>query len=76
MIRCAGEELFSLYRQISTAKHPQPLIEVNHNSDKSKNTIVHVRMICGCVCDDVDLFNPVFSFHTLVLVSFILILFI
>jgi hypothetical protein len=57
-------------------KHTQPLFEVNENSDKSNSTKVHVRMICDCVCDAGDLFNSVFSIHTLVLVSFILILFI
>jgi hypothetical protein len=69
LIRCAGEESFSLYRQISTVKHPQPLIEVYHNSDKSNSTNVHVRKICDCVCNDGDLFNSVFSIHTLVLFS-------
>ena len=70
MIQCAGEESFGVYRQISTVIPPQPLIEVNHNSDKSKNTVVHVRIICVFVCDAVDLFNSVFSVHTLVLVTF------
>jgi hypothetical protein len=28
LIRCAGEESVSLYRQISTVKHPQPLIKL------------------------------------------------
>jgi len=70
MIQCAGEESFSLYRQMSTVKHPRPIIEVNHNSDKSNSTVVHVRIICDCVCDAVDLFNSVFSIHTLVLVTF------
>jgi hypothetical protein len=53
-----------------TVKHPQQLNEFNHNSDKSKSTIVHVNMGCGFVCDGVDLFNSVFSIHTLVLVTF------
>jgi hypothetical protein len=70
MIRCEGEESVSVYTQIFTVKHPQPLNEVNHNSDKSKSTKVHVRMICDCVCDAVDLFNSVFSVHMLVLVAF------
>jgi hypothetical protein len=28
LIQCAGEETVGLYRQIFTAKHPQPLIEL------------------------------------------------
>jgi hypothetical protein len=30
LIQCAGEESVGLYRQISTVKHPQPLIEFTH----------------------------------------------
>jgi hypothetical protein len=70
MIQCAGEESVGLYRQISTVKHPQQLIEVNYNSDKSRSTIVYVRMCCGFVSDAFDLFISMFSFHTLVLVTF------
>jgi hypothetical protein len=54
-------------------KQPHPLITVNHNSDKSNNTIVQVRMCCCVVCDAIDLINSVFSIHTHVLVTFILI---
>jgi len=70
LIQCAGEESVGLYRQICTVKHPQPLIAVNHNSDKSNSTIVHVRKCCCFVCYVDDLFNSAFSFHTLVLVTF------
>ena len=38
LIQCAGEELVGLYRQMSTVKHPQQLIEVNFRSVKSKST--------------------------------------
>ena len=68
LIGCAGEESVGLYGQIYTVKHPQPLIAVNHNSDRSNSTIVHVRMCCGFVCDAVGLFNSVFSIHTFGLV--------
>jgi hypothetical protein len=57
-------------RQISAVKHPQPLIEVNYNSDKSYSTVVYIKMRYGFVCDAVDLFNSMFSIHTLVLVTF------
>jgi len=70
LIGCAGEESVGFYRQISTVKHPQMLIAVNYNSDKTNSTIVHVRMCCGFVCDAVDLFNSMFLIHTLVLVTF------
>jgi hypothetical protein len=70
LIQCAGEESVGLYRQISTVKHPQPLIEVNFNSDKSNSTVVYIKMGYGFVCDAVDLFNSVFSIRTLVLVTF------
>jgi hypothetical protein len=70
LIQCAGEKSFGIYIQISTVKHTQPLIAVNHNCDKPNSTIVHVRIICVFVCDAVDLFNSVFSIHTLVLVTF------
>jgi hypothetical protein len=70
LIQCAGEESVGLYRKTSTVKHPQPLIEVNHNSDKSNCTIVHVRMFGDFVCDAVDIFISFFSIHTLVLVTF------
>jgi hypothetical protein len=76
LIWCAGEEPFGLNGQISTVKNPQPLIAVNHNSDKSNSTIVHVRMCCGFVCVAADLFNSVFSVHTLVSVTFYFLIFI
>jgi hypothetical protein len=66
LIGGAGEESVGLYRQISTVKHLQSLFAVNYKSDRSKSTIVHVRMCFGIVCDGVDLFNSVISIHTLV----------
>jgi glutamate formiminotransferase len=75
LIQCAGEESVGLYRQISTVKHPKPLIAVNLNSNKSKSKILHVKKCYDFDCDAVDLFNSVFSIHTLVLVTFILIIF-
>jgi hypothetical protein len=65
LIGGAGEESVGLYRQIFSVKQPQPLIAVNYKSDKSKNTIVHVRMCCGFVSDVVDAFNSVFSIDTI-----------
>jgi len=70
LIRCAGEESLGLYIQISTLKHPQPLIEDNYNPDKSKGTIVNVRLRCDFICDAVDLLKSMFSIHTLVLSIF------
>jgi hypothetical protein len=60
LIHCAGEESFGPYIQISTVKHTQQLIEVNYKSDKSKITVVHVRM-CSCLfCEVFDLYNYMF----------------
>jgi hypothetical protein len=50
LIQWADEESFSLYRQIATVKHPQPLIDVNYNSDKSKSIVVYVRVCCFWWC--------------------------
>jgi hypothetical protein len=41
-------------------KYPQPLIAVNYYSDKSKSTIVYLKMCCDFDCDAVDLFSSVF----------------
>jgi len=68
---CAGERSVGLYIQISTVQHAQPLIAVNYISDKWSSPKVHLRMICNFVCVAGDLFNSLFSFHTLVLVTFI-----
>ena len=70
LIGCAGEESVGLYGQISTVEHPQPLVAVNHNSDSSNSTTVHVRMCCGFVFDAVGLCSSVFSVHRLLLVTF------
>jgi len=69
LIECAGEESVCHYRQISTVKHPQQLIEVNFKSVKSNCTMVHVRWGSEFVCDAVDLYNAMFSVQTLVLVT-------
>jgi hypothetical protein len=76
MIQCVGEESVGLHRLMSTAEDPQPLIEVNYKCDKSKSGLVHIRQGCEFVCDFVDLFNSVYSVHTLVLVTFYVIIFI
>jgi hypothetical protein len=75
LIQRAGEESVGASRQISIVKVSQPLIEVNYKSNKSKGKIVHIRMSCDFVCDFVDLFNSVFSFHTLGLVTYYFIIF-
>jgi hypothetical protein len=69
LIQCAGEGSVGLYWQISIVKQPQPLIDFNHISDGSNSTIVRVRKCSGFICDAVDLFDSVFSFHTLVIVT-------
>ena len=60
LIVCTGEESVGVYRQISTVKHPQPLIAVNYNCDKSKDRIMRERMCCGFVCDAFVFFNSEF----------------
>jgi hypothetical protein len=57
-------------------EHPESLTEFNHISDGSNSTIVHLRMCSGFICDAVDLFNSVFSVHTLVTDSFYFLIFI
>ena len=76
LVRCAGEESVGLYRQISTVRHPQPLIEVNYKSDRPKIRIEHIRWGCDFLYDYVDLLNSVYSAHTLILVSFYIVIFI
>ena len=76
LIQCAGEESVGLYRQISTVKHPQLLIEVNYNSDRPKSRIQHVRRSCDFLCDFIDHLNSVYSGHTLLLVTFYVVIFI
>ena len=49
LIQCAGEESVGLYRQMSTMKHPQQLIEVNFISDTSKSGILHMRLGCNFI---------------------------
>jgi 7tm Chemosensory receptor. len=76
LIQCAGEESVGLYRQISSVKHPQQLIEVNYNSDRPKSRIQHVRRGCDFLCDFIDHLNSVYSGHTLLLVTFYVVIFI
>ena len=76
LIQCAGEDSVGLYRQVSTVEDPQPLIEVTYNCDKSKSRMVHIRLGCEFLSDFVDLFNSVYSLHTLVLVAFYVVIFI
>jgi len=76
LVQCAGQESVGLYRQISTVIHPQPLIEVKNKSDKPEIRIEHIRRGCDFVCDFVDLLNSVYSAHTLILVTFYVVIFI
>jgi hypothetical protein len=66
LIQWTGEESVGLYRQISTAIHPQPLFEFNYNSDRPNSRIVHVRMCCGFVFVMLLIFStPCFHFTRL-----------
>ena len=76
VIQCTGEESFGLYRQMSTVKHPQRLIAVSNKSDSPRIRIEHIRRGCDFLCDFVDLFNSVYSVHTLILVTFYVVIFI
>ena len=76
VVQCAGQDSVGLYRQISTVIHLQPLIEVNNKSDRPKNRIEHIRRGCDFLCDFVDLLNSVYSAHTLILVTFYVVIFI
>jgi hypothetical protein len=76
LIQCAGEESVGLYRQISAVKHPQPLTKVNYKSDRPKCRIEHIKWSCDFLCDFVDLLNSVYSAHTLILVTFYVVVFI
>jgi hypothetical protein len=76
LVQCAGQDSVGLYRQISTVIHPQPLIVVNNKSDRPKSRIEHIKRVCDFLCDFVDLFNSVYSAHTLILVTFYVVIFI
>jgi len=76
LVQCAGEESVGLYRQISTVKHTLSLIEVNNKSVRPKIRVEHIRRGCDFLCDFVDLLNSVYSAHTLILVTFYLVIFI
>jgi hypothetical protein len=76
LIQCAGQESVGLYRQISTVKHPQALIKFNYKFDRPKIRIEHIRRGCEFLCDFVDLLNSVYSVHTLILVTFYIVIFI
>jgi hypothetical protein len=75
-IQCAGEGLVGRYRHISALKHPHHLIPVNYKSDRPRSRLEHIRRSCDFLCDFVDLFNSVYSAHTLVLVTFYVFIFI
>jgi hypothetical protein len=51
-------------------KHTLSLIEVNNKSDRPKIRIEHTSGGCDFLCDFVDLLNSVYSAHTLILVTF------
>jgi hypothetical protein len=57
-------------------KHPQPLIKFNYNSDRPKFRIEHIRRVWDFLCDFVDILNSVYSVHTLILVTFYIVIFI
>jgi len=76
LIECAGQESVGLSRRISSVKHPQRLIEVNYKSDRPKIRIEHIWRGCDFLCDLVDVLNSVFSVHTLILVTFHVVMFI
>ena len=63
LIRCAGEESVGLYRQISTVRHPQPVIEVNYKCDRPMIRIEPLWLSCDFVPDFVEIFNSDFSVH-------------
>jgi hypothetical protein len=76
LVQCAGQDSVGLYRQISTVIHPQTLIEDNNKSDRPKIRIEHIRRGCDFLCDFVDLLNSVYSAHTLILLTFYVVIFI
>jgi hypothetical protein len=76
LIEREGEESVGLYRQLSNTEHPQQSIEVDYKSESPKSRILDMKLGCDFLCDAVDRFNSVFSVHTLVLVSFYVIIFI
>jgi hypothetical protein len=76
LIQCAGEETVGIYRQTVTVKHQQQLVAVNYNSDRPKRRLDGIRQSFYFLCDFVDNFNSVFSAHTLVLVTFYVVVFI
>jgi len=76
LIECAGQESVGLSRQISSVKQPQRLIEVNYKSDRPNIRIQHIWRGCDFLCDFFDLLNSVFSVHTLILVTYYVVIFI
>ena len=76
LIQFTGQDSFGLYRQMSSVKHTQRLIKVNYESGRPQIRIEHVRRGCDFLCDFVDLFNSVYSVHTLILVTFYIVIFI
>jgi hypothetical protein len=51
-------------------------MKVNNKSDRPKIRIEHIRRGCDFLCDFVDLLNSVYSAHTLILVTFYVVIFI
>jgi hypothetical protein len=76
VIQYACEDSVGLYREIYTVKHSQQLIEDNYKSDRRKRTLKIIWRGFDIVCDFVDLFNSVYSAHTLVLVTCYVVIFI
>jgi hypothetical protein len=76
LIQCAGKESVGLYSQISSVKHTQPLIKVSNKSGRPNISIEHIRRGCDFLCDFVDLLNSVYSAHTLILLTFYVVIFI
>jgi hypothetical protein len=76
LIQCAGEKTVGIYRQTVTVEHQQQSIAVNYNSDRLKSRFERISRGCDFLCDFVDLFNSVYSAHTLALVTFYVVVFI
>jgi hypothetical protein len=76
LIQWAGEETVGIYRQIATVKHQRQLIAVNYDSYRQKRRLDGIRQNFYFLCDFVDHFNSVYSAHTLVLVTFYVVIFI
>ena len=76
LIQCAGEESIALYRRISIVKLPLPVMQVNNKSHRPKIRLEHIRQGSDFLCDFVELLNSVYSAHTIILVTFYVVIFI